>query len=72
MVGAGPFGEGEKRGADDRGDGALGARVEFADGFDSVTEEFDAHGPCDSGEKTSTMPPRTANWPGSSTISVRV
>ena len=40
----GPLGEREQRGAHDRSDGALGARVEFADGFDGVAEEFDAHG----------------------------
>ena len=35
---------GSKVGADDWGDRALGARVEFADGFDGVAEEFDADG----------------------------
>ena len=40
----GPFGERKQRGADDGRDRALGARVEFADGFDGVAEEFDADG----------------------------
>ena len=40
----GPFGEREQSCADDWGDRALGARVEFADGFDGVAEEFDADG----------------------------
>ena len=40
----GPFGEREQSGADDGSDRALRARVEFADGFDGVAEEFDADG----------------------------
>ncbi len=40
----GPLGEGKHGGADNWSDGALSARVEFADGFDGVAEKFDADG----------------------------
>ncbi len=40
----GPFGKGKQRGTHDGSDGALGSGIEFADGFDGVAQEFDAHG----------------------------
>jgi len=42
--GHGPFGEREDGGFVYGGDGTLGAWLEFADGFDGVTEEFNADG----------------------------
>ncbi len=43
-AGHGPLGERQHGGANYRSDGALGTGVEFADGLDSVAEEFDADG----------------------------
>jgi len=39
-----PFGQRKQRGAHDGSDGTLCSGIEFADGFDGVAQEFDAHG----------------------------